>query len=292
MTKTLNAPLPRRTEGPEPGTPMPAVVRGEPVAAYRLSALAAVLLAITSLAGLLYGTRGLYQADPALLPQFLAQDAVGLALALPLLVGSMALARRGSARGVLLWAAMLFYLVYWYYFYLAGVRFGPLFLVHAALVASSLFALLALLARLDPDAVRVRFSDRFPHRVVASVLLLVGGAFALLWIVDIARRTASGEELGMVPRAVYAIDLVLMLPAAIAVGLGLWRRSAWGYTLAGVVLVKIVATMVMLLVTAAFVSAHGQPVSGGEVAEGAVTALAALACAIVYFRGIGASSPT
>src|SRR5687767_2376963 len=80
--------------------------------AYRLSTLAAALLAITSAAGLLLGRRGLYTPDPRTLPAFLGQDGITLAVGLPLLVGSMRLAGRGSVRGLLLWTGALFYVAY------------------------------------------------------------------------------------------------------------------------------------------------------------------------------------
>jgi hypothetical protein len=40
-------------------------------------------------AGLLFGARGLYRADPATLPTFLGQDAITLVVILPLLLCSM-----------------------------------------------------------------------------------------------------------------------------------------------------------------------------------------------------------
>ena len=61
--------------------------------AYRLSALAATLLLVTSSAGLLFGQQGLYRADSRTLPTFLGQDGITLAAGLPLLLGSMWLAR-------------------------------------------------------------------------------------------------------------------------------------------------------------------------------------------------------
>jgi hypothetical protein len=68
---------------------------------YALSLLVVELLVVTSVAGLLYGQQGLYTPDPATLPAFLGQDAITLALGLPLLLGSVWAARRGSVRGLL-----------------------------------------------------------------------------------------------------------------------------------------------------------------------------------------------
>jgi hypothetical protein len=79
-----------------------------------LSLLTASLLVVTSVAGLLLGRRGLYTPDPRTLPAFLGQDALTLAVGLPLLLASVWLARRGSLRGLLLWPGVLFYVAYSY----------------------------------------------------------------------------------------------------------------------------------------------------------------------------------
>src|ERR1051326_3844309 len=81
------------------------------------SVLTGVLLAMTAVSGLLLGTRGLYRPDPATLPTFVGQDAITLFAALPLLVASIQTASNGSLRGLLLWAAGLFYIAYSYAYY-------------------------------------------------------------------------------------------------------------------------------------------------------------------------------
>src|SRR5215207_3864915 len=103
-------------------------VKSKLTLAYALSGLLAVLLVVSSVAGLLHGGRGLYDPYPAALAGLVGQDAVTLVLGLPLLLASMWLAHRGSARGLLLWAGALFYFAYSYYFYVTG-GFNALFLV-------------------------------------------------------------------------------------------------------------------------------------------------------------------
>jgi hypothetical protein len=83
--------------------------------AYRGSLIVAILMAVVSAAGLMFGSAGLYGADPKfavgvteaeaglLVPGFLAQDAYNLVVGLPILLGSLWLARRGSLIGLLLW---------------------------------------------------------------------------------------------------------------------------------------------------------------------------------------------
>jgi hypothetical protein len=47
----------------------------------------------TSVAGLVFGQRGLYVPDPATMPAFLGQDALSLIVGLPLLLGAVTHAR-------------------------------------------------------------------------------------------------------------------------------------------------------------------------------------------------------
>ncbi|HET7270618.1 MAG TPA: hypothetical protein VFI90_05975, partial [Rubrobacter sp.] len=64
--------------------------------AYTLSGVLAVMLLVSSVAGLLYGSRGLYEPYPAALAGLVGQDAITLALGIPLLLASMWITRRGS----------------------------------------------------------------------------------------------------------------------------------------------------------------------------------------------------
>ncbi len=287
MASTRMLPLEIRVAR-SPGAPL-LPVKGSLTWVYRLSALVAVLLAITSVGGLIFGPRGLYQSDPFLLTVFLGQDAVSLVVGLPLLLGALWLTRRGSLHGLLLWSGALFYVAYSYFFYVVGVQFGPLFLAHIALVSASGYALLILLSRLDAEAIRARFGPELPVRLIGGFMVVAGVLFAAMWIGDVIRRLAAGEPLGEVQRFVYVADLTVALPAMVAVGVGLWRRLSWGYALAGLLLIKVVTLMLTLTANSAFLLQQGVPVTLGEVAPYALTLGVALACTILYLRAIRGS---
>ena len=76
----------------------------------------APLLALCSLAGLLYGQRGLYDRDALTLPAQIGQDAVMLIVGVPLLIVSTLLACRGSTRALLSWVGALLFIAYFNYF--------------------------------------------------------------------------------------------------------------------------------------------------------------------------------
>src|SRR5690242_12448674 len=103
------------------------------------SGITGVLLAITAVSGLLFGVHGLYRPDPATLPTFLGQDAITLLAVLPLLLASIQAARHGSLRGLLLWAAGLFYVAYSYAYYVLDPEFNWLYPAYIAIVAMSMY---------------------------------------------------------------------------------------------------------------------------------------------------------
>jgi hypothetical protein len=216
------------------------LVNGNLTLVYRLSAALAGLLLVASVIGLTFGWSGLYEPYPAALAGLVGQDIVTLAAGLPLLVGAMWLARHGSVAGILLWAGALFYFAYSYYFFLIG-GFNALFLVYIAIVATSVYALLALLFRIDAEAVRARFADRAPVRRVAGFFAVTALLFAVMWGGLSVASTLTGSAPGPVVHLVVAIDGAVLLPLLFWGGVKLWRREDWGYLLGGLLLTK--ATM-------------------------------------------------
>src|SRR5512135_1848840 len=88
----------------------------------------------------IYG-QGLYRYDiPLTAVGYRAADAVALVLALPLLIISLLLYRRGQLRGGLLLTGVLAYFLYTYGSMAVGAAYNPLFLVYVVLCSASLFA--------------------------------------------------------------------------------------------------------------------------------------------------------
>jgi hypothetical protein len=104
--------------------PLP-ITRGLTVA-FVLSALAGALLVVTSVTGLMFGTRGLYRPDPGTLPTFIGQDLITLIVALPILLVTLWYLHRGSLRALLLWPGVLVYVAYSYAYYLISPEFNTL----------------------------------------------------------------------------------------------------------------------------------------------------------------------
>lgn len=115
--------MPTRTapsDAPIPASGLP--VRCSLGPAYASSLCIALLLAVSALAGLLF-TEAVYPSDEVVLA-FFPVDPFHLAVGLPVLLGSMWLARCGRLAALLCWPGALLYVLYSYTFNNLGVPFG------------------------------------------------------------------------------------------------------------------------------------------------------------------------
>jgi hypothetical protein len=215
--------------------------RNRLIFAYALSGLLCVLLPISSVVGLLYGSGGFYDSYPAALAGLVGQDGVTLVLGIPILVISVWLTGRGSTGGLLVWSGALFYFAYSYYFYVIG-GFNALFLVYVAIVSTSLYGLLTLLFAIDPEALRSRLGSRAPARLVGGFFICLALLFALMWGGMVISSAVAGTRPDEVLRSVVIIDCTVLLPLLFFGGVKLWRRESWGYVLGGLLLTKLAMT--------------------------------------------------
>ena len=284
--RSLRTPCPP-LDGPPPGlrTPAPALT-----VAYRLSALAVPLAAVAAAAGL--AVPGLYRDAAVLVPQARGQDLVTLVVGVPLLLGALVPARRGSARARLLWLGALGYLAYTYSSYAFGARFNPLFLVYVALMGLTIYGLVLGLAGTDAPALAARFRRGAPTRLVGAFLLAVAALMAFVWLADIVPATVGGG----VPQAVreaetptgviHVLDLALVLPALAIAGVLLLRHAPWGYVLAGVLLVKAATLGLAILAMGLFLYLAEQTWTPGLVGLFAALTLGASGLTAAYLRAI------
>lgn len=223
-----------------------------------LATVAASLMALTSLAGLFAeSTYALETEEWA--AQGIGQDLINVAFVFPVLVISAALARRGSVRARLIAIGALFYVAYSYALYALFVHFGTLFLAYVAVLGLSVFALIGATGETDAGAAQGVLGARRWRRTTAVYLIVVGSAFALLWLAEIVPATLAGVTPESVERSTFAVnpihvlDLALFLPATIVTGLLLWKDRPRGLlfavpfttflSLMGTALVAMVAVM-------------------------------------------------
>ena len=190
------------------------------------SLLIAVLMAAASVAGLVY-TSVIYPADE-LVRAFVPNDVTNLFIGLPILLGSMWLARRGRWVGLLCWPGALFYVLYNYLVYLLAMPVNVAFLLYVALVGVSAYALIRLLRGLDGPAIQQRLSGAVPERLAGGILAGLGLLFLARVIAVLVGALTSGAALPRTELALHVADL-LTTPAWIIGGVLLWRRRALGY---------------------------------------------------------------
>jgi hypothetical protein len=199
--------------------------------AYLVSLVIAVLVAVASVAGLVFGSAEPYGIVPRLVQVSRGGDATNIVVGLPVLLGSIWLARRGSLIGLLLWPGALFYVLYTYALYLLGAPFNPLFLAYVGLVTLSAYTTIGIVASIDGEAVRQRL--RFaPARIVGGALVgLAVLAYAALTSLVIA-TLASPSGVDPLLRPQWIVDYTVGTPVLLIGGVLLWRRARLGYVAA------------------------------------------------------------
>jgi hypothetical protein len=197
--------------------------------------------------------------------QAVGQDIANLVV-LPLLL-VLGYAARHSARALLAWTGLLVYTAYTFAIYAFAVHFGPLFLLYVAVLGLAVWALVGGLMSIDPE--RGRAADTTPHLVgfVSTFLILVAGAFALLWLSQDLPAMIDGEpstelrDTGLLTNPVHVLDLALFLPTSVLAGNLLRRRRDWGYALAPVVLSAMAAISAGIVSLSVVHAARGEDAS-------------------------------
>jgi hypothetical protein len=205
-----------------------------------LSQIALMLSLLASATGLF--ADNIYRDNDFVQTAWHANDWVTLLLVIPTLAVTLFL--RHSAKLQLIWAGLLAYLFYNYAFYLFGAAFNNLFLVYVGIVALSLFALVALLSALPVQQFSI--PSRFSKLIIGYLLLIA----VMLFMIEVPPAiafsfTGSLPEIviksGHPTSIVYALDLTLIVPAALLSALWLAQRKPWGVVLSAIMLVKGIA---------------------------------------------------
>lgn len=199
--------------------------------AYASSLVVALLLAIASVAGLLYGTE-IYPSEEMFLLK-LPTDLFTLIVGLPLLLGSMWLARCGKLLGLLCWPGVLLYVLYIYVSYAIGVPFSVLFLAYIVLVPTSAYTLIGLVASIDAPAVRQQLAGTVHERAAGGILIALAILFSLMNLTNIVGALTNPAPDHLLDLPVWIADSAVVAPAWLIGGLLLWRRQALGYVAGG-----------------------------------------------------------
>lgn len=239
--------------------------------------------------------RGLYRYDTTLMAMgFKAGDAVTLILGVPALIFSLLRYQRGSVRGGLLLAGTLTYFLYNYGSMAFGAAYNHLFLIYVALMSVSLFALILTLMSFDLAMLPAHFSSHLPRRNIGIYLIVSGVVLLLIWpslsiIPALVEGKAPPEVWSYTTVITYAIDMGIVAPALIVVGIMLLRRNPLGYLPTATLLVFTVILGINLLTAGTI-----QILTGlidirqfiGFVASFAILTLYAIWFTLTFFRNL------
>lgn len=254
--------------------------------AHTLTALIIVPAAVAAAGGLLIP--GLYRDHPALVPVLQGQDLVTL-IALPVLLFSLLVARRGSARGTIAWIGLLGYMLYTYTGAAFAYSFNHFLPIYIALFSMAAFALVAAVSSIDAAALKGRFDAAAPRRPVAAFLVLIAAMLGPAELSQIIPFYTSGALPGPMVKYqsttffVYTLDLGMVVPLSVLAAVWLWRGSAWGFVLAGCMLIKGATMGFALLSMEGFALRAGYGTDGLE-GLWAVIAFGCLGMAIWFLR--------
>ncbi len=201
-------------------------VRGNLKLAYAFSLAIAVITAAVSAAGLI-SPGAVYPTDE-FRRAFIPNDVVSLVIALPILLGSMALAARGRLTGLLLWPGGLLFIFYNYLIYLFCMPLSAIYLGYLALVFASGYAIIGLLSAIDRNAVRERLAGEVHERLCGGILAGLAGLFLLRAAGIVIDAIVNRTPIAATILAVNLSDLVVS-PVWVTGGILLWRRKPLGY---------------------------------------------------------------
>src|SRR5215207_9661565 len=147
---------------------------------YILSAVLAVLMVAQSVLGRVFP--GQYRDAHWIRLTWVGNDWLTLAVAVPLLVASLLLSRRGSVRGLLLWLGTLGYGAYNYAYYMLGAALNAFFPLYVAALLVSVATLVLALSRIEVARVAASFRPKTPVRIVGGYLVFVAVGLTFVWM--------------------------------------------------------------------------------------------------------------
>ena len=182
---------------------------------------------------------GLYRYDPAWFArEGVIWDVINLVIGLPLFGIAIYLSQKNSIRGRLLLGGLLFYFFYVYILATTGYALNRMFIVYVAIFALSGVAFFLNLHGIDVAHLPLHVSARFPRRLFIGFTFIMGSVLVFLWlgrIIPIMVNDRFPPEIaGLTTLVSQGVDLGIVVPLLLSTGILLWRRSPWGYLLAGI----------------------------------------------------------
>lgn len=236
----------------------------------RLLSVPIAVLAVTASAGGLL-LENLYRDNLFVTAVWKGNDVVTLFAAVPLLVLSLILAKRGSQRAQLIWLGSLDVILYNYAFFLFAARLNDFFLIYAALFTLPIFALIFGLTRVDAGSVKSHFREKTPVKWIAGYLIFVAAGLTAVYLIQFFGFVVEDQVPAIVlltehpTNVVPALDFSLVIPWLVLGGVWLWQRRPWGYVISSILVVKGAVYMLSLTAASVWPALSGFPESASEI---------------------------
>jgi hypothetical protein len=210
-------------------------------AAWRLSTTLAVIAALAAAAT--FFVPGVLRGVVVMNGSARGTALVVFGVAVPTLALAMWAASRGSVRAQIVWLGAIGYILYNTVLFLFATPFNNLFLLYVAMMSLAIWSTAMVIRGMGVDSFPELFSPRLPVRAIGAYLLAIALLNALLWMRSIVPGVLSTtspaflDGTGMPTSAVFVQDLVFWLPLMAVAAVWLWKKQAWGYVVAGAMLV-------------------------------------------------------
>lgn len=211
---------------------------------------------------ILYG-KGIYGHMPAdVAIQGIAQDWITLCLAVPLLLLSLVGFLKKNLKAHFVLTGTVGYFFVTYLFYLNMGMYNIMFLVYAALLGLTFFALVNLLFTFDYSGIGEAFPNNSAPKWTGGFLMINSIAIAWMWLEVVVPPLIDGtiypEELfHFTTLVVQGLDLGLLLPLSFVSGYLLYRRAALGLVSGPVYIVFLSLLMTALSAKIAAMALNG-----------------------------------
>lgn len=234
----------------------------------------------------LYG-KGIYGYDSlSMAVQGKAQDLVTGVIGLPLLLAALLSYRKNSFRGRMLLTGTVGYFLYTYVSCTFLWQFNILFPAYVALMSISLSTFILLLYGTRLSGIREHFRERTPVRLTGWFEIIFALLLLAMWTGRLLNAYKSPEMAGLehyTTFVIQAMDLGLVVPAALIGGALLLRRRPLGYLISSVILVK---GLTLGLALAAMMLSLGKA-GMGEPLEFAVFGVCIMCLILLFLRWMG-----
>jgi hypothetical protein len=210
--------------------------------AFILSYIVSFLAIIACCGGLFI--KNLYQDNAFVKLAWFTNDVITLFLIVPILFTSIFYAKKGNVRWLLILLGLLGYFFYNFAFYLFGATFNVFFLIYAALVSTSVFAIVIFISHSNLENIAVKFSEKTPVKWISVYLFLVTLMLFLVELSMIFPFLISNKlpktiiQTGNITSIVFALDFTIVIPVSITASILLWQRNSWGFVLGIIMLLK------------------------------------------------------